>query len=206
MTTATDGGAPFTASRFSWEHLDRDAAAALWAELLDWTTWLRRTYELHQAIPPCWFAHPEIREELTALMAAHKAAYGDHEDTEYWSDMAGWHVYYLRPFASRVRKMADSSECRNGQCGYTPPRVETLESVHDYIGSDVEERPAPTATTPTWAGAERPTDTLDPKTVRAAVAEGVADLRDPSDPFSDVEYDGRRWRFDDSHNTYVPTD
>lgn len=200
------GGDSFTPSRFSWEHLDREAAAALWAELIAWTTWLRRTYELHDKIPPCWFAHDAIREELTALMVAHKAAYADHgEDTDYWSDPAAWHAYYLPPFISRIRGMVDTSTCRGGHCGYVAPEVTTLESVHEYVAADVGERPAPTQS-PAQAEPARPTETLDPKTVRGAVADGGADLVDPSDPFSDVEYAGRRWRFDDTHNTYVPID
>lgn len=200
--TASDEDTGFLPGRFCWGELDQDRAAVLWAELVDWTTWLRETYEIHQKVLPCWFAHPAVREELTALMAAHKAAYSDRgEDAPYWSDMAAWHTQYLHPFISRVVSMFDDSECRAGRCGYTPPTVDTLDSIHEYIAADLDDRDAA-------AESDKPTglvEVLDPKALRAAINAGDATLVDPSDPLSDVELDGRWWSFDTARNAYTPS-
>lgn len=189
----------FAPSRFAWRYLNQDAAAALWAELIDWVGWLRGVYgSLNHDIPPCWFRHPELVEELTALMSAHKAAYQVREEEKYWSDMTYWHRQYLRPFISQVKHMYDSSECRDGHCGYRPPRVDSLDSMSEFVGADVASRPA--------VSAKPPSTSAEPTMTMAQMQQAQQDTEivplDPADPFSDVEIDGAIWFFDNTSNVF----
>jgi hypothetical protein len=54
----------------NWAALSQTAAAEQWQLLTEWATWLRDRYQLHESLPACWFAHPAMVEELTALRAA----------------------------------------------------------------------------------------------------------------------------------------
>ncbi|MDF3285022.1 hypothetical protein [Gordonia sp. N1V] len=194
----------FQPSRYVWRYLDRETAAQVWAELIDWVAWLRATYgNLHHDIPPCWFRHPELREELLALMAAHKAAYQTREEDRYWSDMAYWHRQYLRPVMTQLRSMFDSSECRDGHCGYQPPRVQTLDTLSEYVGADLTARPAAQVA----VSRPRQSETMTYAQIQAARKQGheVAAC-DPDDPFSDIEIDGRLWYFDKDTDSYSPHD
>ena len=60
----------------NWSRLSPDQAAARWAALDEWVRWLARRYSLdHRDLPPCWYAHGDLVEELSALHTAHQAAF-----------------------------------------------------------------------------------------------------------------------------------
>lgn len=59
----------------NWAALDSGRAAEQWGVLTDWTDWLRDRYSLHERIPACWYAHPPILEELSALRSAWVGTY-----------------------------------------------------------------------------------------------------------------------------------
>jgi hypothetical protein len=53
--------------RWVWAAMQpRDRRARL-REIAVWVDWLRRTFQLHNDVPPCWFRHPSAREIITAL-------------------------------------------------------------------------------------------------------------------------------------------
>ncbi|KAA8877334.1 hypothetical protein F3087_45000 [Nocardia colli] len=121
--------------RYSWRHLDRGEAAALWQELLDWVDWLRNTYQLGSRIPSCWFRHDSVREELTALMGAHAAAYYcERESTELpREDMTAWHTQWLWPTVERLTKISDFSACQPHHCRYTRQPQPTHDGLAEYV-------------------------------------------------------------------------
>ncbi|GAA4685429.1 hypothetical protein [Gordonia humi] len=146
----------FRPSRFCWDSLDRVAAARLWDELVRWVDWLRYRYEIIEKIPPCWYRHPRLVEELTALMTAHRAAYTQiHAEGKtgrpYWPDMASWHTQYLRPFLAIVRDFGIAS-CDINQCRKldAPPYRGLPPELGDWIDTDLAQRrePAPAAPGP----------------------------------------------------------
>lgn len=139
----------FRPSRFCWDGLDRAAAERLWDELVRWVHWFRHRYELLEKIPPCWYQHSRMVEELTALMTAHRAAYSQtHAEgkgaTGYWSDMAAWHAYYLRPFLVATADMGTKS-CSVSGCS----RVTVVEQpmscppMGEWIDTDLAQRRDP---------------------------------------------------------------
>ena len=59
-----------------WRRIPAHAAAAEWAALDTWVRWLAARYALdHRELPPCWFRHAAVVEELSALRTAHASAF-----------------------------------------------------------------------------------------------------------------------------------
>lgn len=64
----------------AWDDLDAAQAADTWEHLEDWVTWLVRRFRLRpRDVPPCWYLHGAVVEELTALWGSHQDAYSDDE-------------------------------------------------------------------------------------------------------------------------------
>ena len=52
-----------------WPVIDGEAAYVAWSGLDTWVRWCARRYALDQrTIPPCWWRHGALVEELTALV------------------------------------------------------------------------------------------------------------------------------------------
>ena len=92
-----------------WDDLDRDAAAQAWAWLIDWVGWAADRYQLVEEIPACWYQHPPLIEELSALAAAWHTAYDDAGPAD---GPLLWHERFAR---ARLRlRDWDDTRCRNG--------------------------------------------------------------------------------------------
>jgi len=51
-----------------WDDLDPTTYTHELSELADWISWLRTTYRIPATVlPPCWFTHPGIREDIGHL-------------------------------------------------------------------------------------------------------------------------------------------
>lgn len=71
-------------------------------ELKDWIDWYNETYpgvEEH-LIPPCWYQHSAVVQELLAVFVAWQAAYGDLKDPD--DAPAYWHERILHPTIARL--------------------------------------------------------------------------------------------------------
>lgn len=101
---------PTVQGRWSWRGASPEAADSLWAELTPWVGWLVDRYGLGELVPPCWYRHGAIVEELTALYAAWNAAYVEPDargfDPLYWHDG-------LDRMLARLREW-DRQGCRDG--------------------------------------------------------------------------------------------
>lgn len=63
--------------------LEDEARLERMAVLVDWVGWMVEHYGLERLVPPCWWRHPAMVEELNALELAWSAAYGaDEPDKE----------------------------------------------------------------------------------------------------------------------------
>src|SRR5665213_346514 len=59
-----------------WKILDHDAAAREWPAMAEWVRWLATRYTLApRTIPPCWYRHGALVEELSALRTGWLAAF-----------------------------------------------------------------------------------------------------------------------------------
>lgn len=196
-------------SRFTWRYLDAEQARALWSELIDWTTWLRERYELGTKIPPCWYRHDPVVEELSALMAAWTDAY--YRGDEYRDDLAAWHTQWFRPLMSRIRDISDFDSCTHDRCAHRPLPSATLAGIEEFVDADVDARPEPSPAPPapvvdvTAAEEVRtiPADDMD-----MAIDSGLAEPLDPADPdssVSSVSFEGIEWTYNAHMGAWVPS-
>jgi len=86
---------------WTWSAMGPMGAENLWRRLATWVGWLRGRYPLAEALPSCWWRHPELVEEITALHLAWRAAYSD--PTAALSAPIDWHAHHLPAFLARVR-------------------------------------------------------------------------------------------------------
>ncbi|GAA1448977.1 hypothetical protein [Leifsonia poae] len=94
----------------NWRTLEDADAAQVWTELRDWVTWFTHRYNLPiRKIPPCWYKHGALVEELSALHTAWLVSY-DSLDAGYGP--IGWH----ERLAVAIPRLAGwyNGECHNG--------------------------------------------------------------------------------------------
>lgn len=96
-------------------------------QLLDWIGWYNETYpgvEEH-LIPPCWYKHPAVVQELLAVFVAWQAAYCGLEDPD--DAPAYWHERILHPTIARlcVDKAAGWGNCIGGHKESHPVGIQT---------------------------------------------------------------------------------
>lgn len=59
-----------------WRYLSGEQAAQHWAELVPWVRWFLDRYRIKaDTVPPCWYRHGSMIEELSALHTAWLVAY-----------------------------------------------------------------------------------------------------------------------------------
>ncbi|MQY18960.1 hypothetical protein [Nocardia macrotermitis] len=123
--------------RYAWAELDAAEKAELWTELASWVDWLRHRYQLGSRVPPCWWRHEAVVEELTALMAAHTAAYScpPEEAQLPREDPTAWHTQWFWPTVERLTRISDFTSCRPGDCGYRRHKQSTLDGLDDLIAT-----------------------------------------------------------------------
>ena len=101
-----------------WAGLDAAAAASAWAALDAWVRWLARRYGIdHRELPPCWYAHGDLLEELSALHTAHQGAY---HPAGPGTGPADWH-HQLAATRTRLHASVARAGCRPGE--HRPPTV-----------------------------------------------------------------------------------
>jgi hypothetical protein len=195
-------------SRFTWRYLDAEQARALWSELIDWTTWLRERYELGTKIPPCWYRHDPVVEELSALMAAWTDAY--YRGDEYRDDLTAWHTQWFRPLMARIRDISDFDSCTHDRCAHRPLPSATLAGIERFVDADVAARPEPLPAPAPPAAVVDVTAAEDVRTIPAddmdmAIDSGLAEPLDPADPDSPVSFEGIEWTFNARMGAWVPS-
>jgi len=94
----------------SWRTLEDEDAPQVWTDLREWVIWFTHRYNLApRKIPPCWFQHGALVEELSALHTAWLVSY-DSLDAGYGP--IGWH----ERLAVAIPRLATwyNGECHNG--------------------------------------------------------------------------------------------
>ena len=97
------------AAAWCWRDLGDEASEELWSELKNWVAWIRHRYPLAKKIPPCWPAHPEVVEELTALWLAWQAAY--QQPDAQLTAAADWHDRWLPGVLHRLEHGTHAINC-----------------------------------------------------------------------------------------------
>ena len=106
-STATAGGP------WHWENLGEESTAALWGQLREFVIWLDLNYlsqtPLYQLVP-CWYRHPNVVRQITAVMVAHQAAYSE-ENSDPTGELVYWHEHHLYPTLDRIIKNGSLKKC-----------------------------------------------------------------------------------------------
>lgn len=197
------------ACRYNWADLDHDTAAALWHELADWVDWLRHRYQLGSRIPACWYRHGAAVEALTALMAAHTAAYlpgPDQRDTAR-EDLVAWHLQWLWPVLNEITRISDFSTCGPGRCGYRTQPQPLLPGLDDFVHADLHDRasapPEPVSTETASAAMPRP-DLVTEAQMNDLLATDAAEAIEIAGRTAAVRYAGHAWVFSRISGGWVP--
>ena len=94
----------------NWRTLEDGDAPQAWTDLRYWVTWFTRRYNLPaRKIPPCWYQHGALVEELSALHTAWLVSF-DALDAGYGP--IGWQ----ERLAAALPRLASwyNGECHNG--------------------------------------------------------------------------------------------
>lgn len=114
--------APLGATIVNWRELPSVMAAETWAELRAWVDWFVVRYDQPAtAIPPCWYKHGRLVEELTALRTAHQVAF---DPTDSGLGPITWHERLTLALARL--KTAYAGGCSQGhyQSSHDKPSVD----------------------------------------------------------------------------------
>lgn len=108
--------APLGGEVTNWRLLSDDEAPAVWKELRAWVEWFVARYRVPEStVPACWWKHGQLVEELSALQAAHAAAF-DRSDAGFGP--LGWHERLSLAVPRLTRAYAGG--CSNGHRDFTP--------------------------------------------------------------------------------------
>jgi hypothetical protein len=130
----------------NWAWLDADSAAEDWSRLTGWVDWFTARYELAETLPACWYLHPPILEELSALHVAWCGAYCDPGARSNYG--VAFHDMAERVLG-RIRD-ADRAGCANAGAHRDdfpmPTTLSGLAARTEAIRTDIATRPRPTHT------------------------------------------------------------
>lgn len=132
-----------------WVAMDPPERRARMRELAAWVAWLMGEHALHNAIPPCWYRHPPVREHLTALYAGWVRIFCAEDDGGRELREADW-LTTLHNFVPYLQSPA----CLSGGHQDPPPRPspdsDTSDDLATYLwtsdfGTQPAQHPAPEA-------------------------------------------------------------
>jgi hypothetical protein len=181
---------------YVWHTLSATDAAKLWEALADWVGWVRGRYPLARQIPLCWWRHPELVEELTALWLAWREAYT--EKGAPLTAAADWHGRWLPEFLRRVGAGGWNIACEGEhkeriKTLYDDRRVDDESAFVDFVGRADSQVPARGAVAAAGHyNEQKERQDMDDTTMQAALASGEA--RTLGDlPGSPVAYADAYW-------------
>jgi hypothetical protein len=177
-----------------WAQLTPTEAHRTWRTLAAWVGWLRGRYPLANQVPMCWWRHPELVEELTAVWLAWRDAYV--EKGAPLTAGADWHARVLPEFLRRIGAGGWNIACEVDH----RPRVTSLYDARPVDDPDAFDHHITATTPPPEAPQQEDTmnqptmdqPTMDQPTMDRAVATGAA-RRVGELPGSPVAQDGRYW-------------
>lgn len=100
-----------------------------------WVTWLRRHYELHDAVVECWWRHWAVVEELHALWLSWEATFVDEADGPHGPVI--WHERFERTL-NRLKQRWNTGRCAGGH--QEPPQRPVSDPTETTDRSDYRAR------------------------------------------------------------------
>jgi len=99
-----------------WPHLTEQQRRNLMSQTAEFVQWLHETYLAdiaRYALPSCWWRHADVRDQLIALMVAHRAVYTKKAKAAS-GDLVDWHERALWPVLDRIHNNHTLSSCLDG--------------------------------------------------------------------------------------------
>ncbi|MFE2092388.1 hypothetical protein [Streptomyces sp. NPDC059460] len=118
--------------RWVWAAMQPSERRARMRELATWVAWLRRTFELHNNIPPCWYRHPPVVEHLTALYTGWLRTYAGEQAAGRELAEADW-INTLHNFTPRLQLAACASGRHQDPPPLVPPPPDADEAFEVYL-------------------------------------------------------------------------
>lgn len=157
------------------ELLDADQQRKLLDETTDFVMWLDRTYikEIPRyKIPSCWWQHPNVVEQMVALMVSHRATYSKKSRAVSMA-LVEWHERALWPVLERIKKNDSLAQCESAhkpEKDRTRYRMVVEPELATYLGRD--ESAAPEDGTPQAPEPRAEFEWLDPQITEADLSAG----------------------------------
>ena len=123
-----------------WRTLDRNTAAREWPALAEWVRWLVARYAITpRVVPPCWYRHGSLLEELSALRTGWLAAYAPDSPG---SAPLEWHTMFANTRARLEEAVSRSGCTKDSHTGdKTPPWLSAKDhALDEAITSDLARR------------------------------------------------------------------
>ncbi|MFK4600506.1 hypothetical protein [Streptomyces pristinaespiralis] len=129
MPAAADAPEP---RRWVWAAMSPPDRRARLREMAVWVDWLRRTFELHNVIPHCWYRHSAVVEHLTALYVGWVRTYAGEQGPGRDLAEADW-INTLHALTPRLQ-LAACATGRHEEPPLPPPaRSEAAEEFEAYL-------------------------------------------------------------------------
>jgi len=126
--------APLGAEIVNWRRLDDQDAPRAWQRLREWVEWFTVRYDIPlSTIPDCWWKHPALLEELSALHTAHDAAF-DTSDAGFGP--IGWHERLAAALPRLGRAYAGG--CTRGHSTHKPRSWENVTDEQEWTAWTIE--------------------------------------------------------------------
>lgn len=118
--------------RWVWAAMEPTERRQRLRELATWVDWLRRTFALHNQIPPCWYRHSPVVEHLTALYLGWLRTYASEPGTGVTE--ADW-LNTLYGFLPRLQLAACATGTHEPPIPPPPPPPGAEEDFATYLAS-----------------------------------------------------------------------
>lgn len=145
------GDAAADPATIDWWTLSREDAEKAWSGLWQWLEnfYLPRYAPTREELPDCWPLHAGMRDELSWLWCAHRAAYAPQAAV---GTAAQWHTLWRASAFAQIKDLAHRFDCGPGRhCGTPhgdlPPENQPTEPRFwrsEGIQVDLDARPGPT--------------------------------------------------------------
>ncbi|MEN8649706.1 hypothetical protein ABCR94_03380 [Streptomyces sp. 21So2-11] len=145
--------------RWVWAAMEPPERRERMRELALWVDWLRRTFELHNQIPACWYLHPPVVEHLTALYVGWVRTYADEQVPGRGLAEADW-INTLHVLVPHLKLPACATGLHQAPPTHAPPPPG---AEHDFEFHLLTSEATTTAARhPAEAELRRPTEEVDP--------------------------------------------
>ena len=167
-----------------WSRLTGADLEHTWTALADWVGWLRGRYPLANQVPLCWWRHPELVEELSALWLAWRDAYVERGAP--LTAGADWHARCLPDLLRRIRAGGWNIPCES-------EHRDSVASLYDARRVDAPDEFAGSISAPETSSRRfLEGEVMDVEEMKAALRTGAA-TRVGGLPDSPVELRGEFW-------------